>query len=80
MLQHLIDQKSNLRKMFICDECNSSQWRCKQEGKDIYGKVYETTFWNKVEEIILINEPLVKVCQMLDGDKPAMVYIYGTMD
>jgi hypothetical protein len=80
MLQSPIDQKSNLKKMFTCDECNSSQWKCKHEGKDICGKAYETTFWNKVEEIVLINEPLVKVNWMLDGDKPAMGYIYGTMD
>jgi hypothetical protein len=43
-LQSMNDQKTNLRKMFSCDEWNASQWRKKAEGKEIVEKVYENHF------------------------------------
>jgi hypothetical protein len=43
-LQSMIDQKSNLRKMFSSDEWNASQWSKKAKGKDIVEKAYEKTF------------------------------------
>jgi hypothetical protein len=47
-LQSMIDRKSNLRKMFSCDEWNASQWSKKAEGKEIVEKVYEKAFWKRV--------------------------------
>ena len=79
-LQSLIQQKANLRKMFSCDEWNASQWSKRLESKDIVDKVFEKTFWKKAEEIVLFSEPLVKVLRMVDGDKPAMGFIYEAMD
>ena len=42
--------------------------------------MFEKTFWKKAEEIVLFNEPLVKVLQMVDGYKPSMGFIYEAMD
>jgi len=66
--------------MFSCDEWNASQWNKKAEGKQVVGKVFENTFWKKTEEIVLFSEPLVKVLQMVDGDKPTMGFVYEAMD
>jgi hypothetical protein len=33
-----------------------------------------------VEEVVAISEPLVKVLQLVDGDKPTMGYLYEAMD
>ena len=60
-LQSIVDKKANLRKMFSCDEWNESQWSKRDEGKEVADKVFEKTFWKKVEEIVLFSEPLVKV-------------------
>jgi hypothetical protein len=79
-LQSMIDQKSNLRKMFSCDEWNASQWSKKAEGKEVVEKVYEKAFWKQAEEIVLFSAPLVKVLRMVDGDKPAMGFVYEAMD
>jgi hypothetical protein len=76
MLQSMIDQKANLRKMFSCDEWNASQWSKKAEGKEIVEKVYEKAFWKRAEEIVLFSVSLVKVLRMVDGDKPAMGFVY----
>ena len=39
-LQSIVDQKSNLRKMFSCDEWNESQWSKKAKGKEVADKVF----------------------------------------
>jgi hypothetical protein len=79
-LQSMIDQKANMRKKFSCDEWNESQWSKKAEGKEIVEKVYEKAFWKRAEEIVLFSVPLVKVLRMVDGDKPAMGFVYEVMD
>jgi hypothetical protein len=33
-----------------------------------------------VQELCTISEPLVKVLHLVDGDKPAMRYLYEAMD
>jgi hypothetical protein len=50
------------------------------EGKEVLDKVFEKSFWKKAEEIALFSEPLVKVLQMVDGDKSAMGFVYEAMD
>ncbi len=79
-LQSMIDQKGNLRKMFSSDERNASQYSKNIEGKEIAEKVYEKTFWKRAEEIVLFSAPLMKVLRMVDGDKPAMGFVYEAMN
>ena len=42
--------------------------------------VYTETFWQGVKEVCLISEPIVKVLRLVDGEKPAMAYVYDAMD
>ena len=42
--------------------------------------VFADSLWDKVTEIVSFTEPLVKVLRLMDGDKPAMGYIYEGMD
>ena len=42
--------------------------------------MYEKAFWKRAEEIVLFSVPLVKVLRMVDGDKPAMGFVYEAMD
>ena len=79
-LQSMISQAKNLQKMFSCDEWNASQWSRKQDGKDTKKKVNDATFWKKTTEVVKIVEPLVKVLQLVDGERLAMGYIYEAMD
>ena len=41
--------------------------------------VYIDTF-GQVVEVCSISEPIVKVMRLVDGDKPAMAYLYEAMD
>ena len=42
--------------------------------------VYIDSFWEGIEEVCAVSEPLVKVLRLIDGDKPAMGYLYEAMD
>jgi hypothetical protein len=42
--------------------------------------VYQDSFWEGVEEVCMISKPLVKVLHLVDGEKPAMGYLYEAMD
>ena len=37
-------------------------------------------FWSAVGEVGTVSEPLVKILRLVDGDKPAMGYLYEAMD
>ena len=60
----------------------SAEWRAlsistKPEGHDICRLVsYQESFWDGVKEVCTICEPLVRVLRLVDGDKPAMGYLY----
>ena len=43
-------------------------------------KVNEEIFWKKAAEIVKVVEPLVKVLQLVDGERLAIGFIYEAMD
>jgi hypothetical protein len=67
--------------MFLSDEWHGLSFSCKPEGEAICRLVsHQESFWVGVEEVVAISEPLVKVLQLVDGDKPVMGYLYEAMD
>ncbi|KAH9308797.1 hypothetical protein KI387_036708, partial [Taxus chinensis] len=80
MLQSLLSQAQNLKKMFSSDEWNASKWSRKQDGKDTKKKVFDNLFWKKIAEVVKIVEPLIKVLRLVDGEISVMGYIYEAMD
>jgi hypothetical protein len=79
-LQSMASQSSNSQKMFASDEWNASQWTHRQDGKDTKKKVNDPRFSKKAAKIVKIVDPLVKVLQLVDGEKLDMGYIYEVMD
>ena len=41
---------------------------------------FDLTFLAEVEKVCSISEPLVKVLRLVDGDNPAVGYLYEAMD
>ena len=80
-LQSLLTSMWDLQTMF-----HSAEWRAlsistKPEGHDIFRLVsYQESFWDGVKEVCTVCEPLVRVLRLVDGDKPAMGYLYEAMD
>ena len=65
---------------------SSSEWRRssyarKSGGLEMKEVIDSREFWQKAVEILKVQEPLLKVLRMCDGDqKPTMGYIYEAMD
>jgi hypothetical protein len=67
--------------MFISDEWNSCVDNTKVDGQAITQLVrHNQSFWMGVQELCAISEPSVKILHLVDGDKPAMGYLYEAMD
>eukprot|EP00253_Pinus_taeda_P035955 PITA_35955 len=79
-LQSILSQHRNLQNMFSNEEWNLSQWSHKLEGKELKKKFNEEIFWRKAAKIVKLVEPLVKVLQLVDGERLAMGFIYEAMD
>eukprot|EP00253_Pinus_taeda_P004357 PITA_04357 len=80
-LQSLLNSMWEVKSMFLSADWRSLSISRKPEGEGICGLVsYDQSFWAGVEELCAISEPLVKVLQLVDGEKPAMGYLYEAMD
>jgi hypothetical protein len=70
-----------LERMFLSDEWVACVYSTKQDGKAIAQLVrHDHIFWSGVGEVCTISESLVKILRLVDGEKPAMGYLYEAMD
>jgi hypothetical protein len=80
-LQSLLKSMLDLQRMFLSDEWVACVYSTKQDGQAIAQIVgHDLIFWSGVGEVCTISEPLVKVLGLVDGEKPAMGYLYEAMD
>lgn len=75
-LRSIVIQEDNLKHMFSHTDWLSSTYSRRQEAQSIKSLLYLDRFWKSAHEVVSISEPLVKVLRMVDGDMPAMGYIY----
>ncbi|XP_019094719.1 PREDICTED: uncharacterized protein LOC104757728 [Camelina sativa] len=79
-LQSLLENKEQVKFMFVSDEwdrCNESKY---VKGRSSYYTCLSPAFWNGVERVVKVLEPLVKVLRMVDGEKkPSMGFVYGEL-
>ena len=64
-LQSVVEQKVNLKKMFLGPKWMASRHGRTLEGIEICALVFDDSFWRDAEEIIAVTEPLVKVLRCL---------------
>eukprot|EP00253_Pinus_taeda_P022917 PITA_22917 len=80
-LQSLLNSMWDVKSMFLLADWRSLSISRKLEGEGTCRLVsYDQSFWAGVEEVCAISEPLVRVLRLVDGDKPAMGYLYEAMD
>eukprot|EP00253_Pinus_taeda_P034765 PITA_34765 len=80
-LQSLLNFMSDVMRMLFSDEWRALTFSRKPEGEAICRLVsYQENFWAGVQEVCNVTEPLVKVLRLVDGEKPAMGYLYEAMD
>eukprot|EP00253_Pinus_taeda_P023997 PITA_23997 len=80
-LQSLLNSMWNVKRMFLSEKWYALTISRKPEGEAICRLVsYQENFWAEVQEVCTVTEPLVKVLRLVDGEKPAMGYLYEAMD
>jgi len=79
-LQSLLQCQYELKQMFVSGEWRDCRYSRREDGRAIGRLVYSDSFWEGVEEVCSVAEPLVKVLRLVDGDKPVMGYLYEAMD
>lgn len=79
-LRFLVIQEDNLKHMFSHTEWLSSLDSRQSEAQAIISLLYLERFWKAAREAVAISEPLVKILRIVDGDMPAMGYIYAAME
>eukprot|EP00253_Pinus_taeda_P003832 PITA_03832 len=79
--QSLLNSMWDVKRMFLSEEWCALTFSRKREEEAICRLVsYQENFWAEVQEVCTVIEPLVKVLQLVDGEKPAMGYLYEAMD
>ncbi|KAF8379292.1 hypothetical protein HHK36_028725 [Tetracentron sinense] len=75
-LRSIVIQEDNLKHMFSHAEWLSSVYSRRPDAQAIKSLLYLERFWKSAHEVVTVSEPLVKVLRIVDGDMPAMGYIY----
>ncbi|GLU05641.1 hypothetical protein SLE2022_227300 [Rubroshorea leprosula] len=75
-LRSIVIQEDNLKHMFSHSEWLSSSYSRRPDATTIRSLLYLERFWRSAQEAVSISEPLLKILRIVDGDMPAMGYMY----
>ncbi|KAK8607760.1 hypothetical protein V6N13_046367 [Hibiscus sabdariffa] len=75
-LRSIVIQEDNLKHAFSHSEWTSSIYSRRSDAQAIKSLVYLERFWKSAREAVSVTESLVKILRIVDGDMPAMGYIY----
>ncbi|XP_059308076.1 uncharacterized protein LOC132059457 [Lycium ferocissimum] len=75
-LRALVIQEDNLKHMFSHVEWLSSTYSRHPDVQAIKSLLCLERFWRSAREAVSVSEPLLKLLRIVDGDMPAMAYMY----
>ncbi|KAL0329617.1 UNVERIFIED_CONTAM: hypothetical protein Sradi_4948400 [Sesamum radiatum] len=79
-LRFLVFQENNLKHMFSHAEWLASSASRRPDAQLIKSMLNAEQFWSSAREAVCVFEPLVKVLRIVQGDMPAMGYLYEGME
>lgn len=79
-LRSIVIQEDNLKHMFSHPEWLSSSYSRSPDAQAIKSLLCLDRFWKSAHEAVSVSEPLVKILRIVDGDMPAIGYIFEGMD
>ncbi|KAI3933530.1 hypothetical protein MKW92_033690 [Papaver armeniacum] len=79
-LRSIVVEEDNLKHMFSHTDWLSSAYSIRHDAQAIKSLLYLDKFWKLAHEALNVSDPLVKVLRIVDGDMPAMGYIYEGID
>lgn len=75
-LRSIVIQEDNLKHMFSHTEWLSSVYSRRPDAHAVKSLLYSERFWKSASEVVSVSEPIVKILRIVEGDMPAMGYIY----
>lgn len=75
-LRSIVIHEENIKQMFSQSERLSSIHSRHPDAQAIKTLLYLDRFWKSVHEVISLSEPFVRMLRIVDGDMPAIGYIY----
>lgn len=75
-LRSILIQEDNLKQMFTHPDWLSSVYSRRPDAQVVKSLLHLERFWKSAQEVVTLSEPLVRLLRMVDGDMPAMGYIY----
>ncbi|XP_024019615.1 uncharacterized protein LOC112091068 [Morus notabilis] len=79
-LRSIVIQEENLKHMLSHTDWLSSVHSRRPEAQAIKSLLYLDRFWKHAQEAVRISEPFVKILRIVDGDMPAMGYMYESIE
>ncbi|OMO60165.1 hypothetical protein CCACVL1_24357 [Corchorus capsularis] len=80
-LESILKHKRALKEMVAFGTWRRSNYARKPGAFEMMNVIEDTSYWTRAVEIQKVQEPLLKVLRMCDGDtKPTMGYVYEAMD
>ncbi|XP_021901767.1 uncharacterized protein LOC110817506 [Carica papaya] len=75
-LRTIVIQEDNLKHMFSHSEWLSSIYSRRPDAQAIKSLLHLERFWKSAHEAVSVSEPLIKMLRVVDGDMPAIGYMY----
>jgi hypothetical protein len=79
-LRSIVIQEDNLKHMFSHAEWLSSIYSKRPDAQAMKSLLYLDRFWKYAHEAVSVSEPLVKILRIVDGDMPAMGYMFEAIE
>eukprot|EP01018_Ginkgo_biloba_P037725 Gb_27348 [translate_table: standard] len=80
MLKRVVEEKTSLRLIVCNNEWDKSPLSKTSKGKLMEEIILSNNFWDSVERVLNMCEPIVEMLHLVDGDTPCMGSIYDGMD
>lgn len=75
-LRSIVIHENNLKHMFSHADWLSSTQSRRPDAQAIKSLLYLEGFWKSSHEAVSVSDPFVKLLRVVDGDMPAMGYVY----
>ncbi|KAF5478442.1 hypothetical protein F2P56_005001 [Juglans regia] len=79
-LRSIVIQEDNLKHMFSHTDWLSSIYSKGLDAQAMKSLLNLDRFWKYAHEAVSVSEPLVKILRIVEGDMPAMGYIYEGLE
>eukprot|EP01018_Ginkgo_biloba_P025255 Gb_34929 [translate_table: standard] len=80
MLKRVVEEKASLRLIVCTNEWDKSPLSNTSKGKVVEEIILSSNFWDTIERVLNMCEPIVDMFHLVDGDNPCMGFIYYGMD